>query len=331
MRILAAGRARRRARRLDPRSFDAVLTAFIEDLAARWYSKALVKHAQTVLVRFFALLRERRIRDVRAVNEAHVFAYARRIATEKSPVIGRPYSLSTQRTHLYVLKRLFGFLEQAGVILKNPTLELALPSWRRLPRAVLNQAQSRRLVANPDSLTPRGKRDRALLELLYGTAIRVGECERLDLGDVDLLRGQLMIRNGKGRKDRVVPLVGQAAAAVDVYLRDARSELQRDPSERALFITAWGSRLNVKRIQDLVRSHAKAAGLDIRVTPHTLRHGCATHLLQNGADVRHVQKLLGHANVQTTAIYTRVAPSDLARAVEKAHPRERAWRRRARK
>ncbi len=308
-----------------------MLTAFIEDLAARWYSKALVKHAQTVLVRFFALLREKRVRDVRAVGEAHVFAYARRIATEKSLVTGRPYSISTQRTHLYVLKRLFGFLEQAGVILQNPALELVLPSWRRLPRAVLNQEQSRRLVANPDTLTPRGKRDRALLELLYGTAIRVGECERLDLGDVDLGHGQLFVRTGKGRKDRVVPLVGEAAAALDVYLRDARPELVRDPSERAVFITAWGTRLNVKRIQELVRSHAKAAGLEIRVTPHTLRHGCATHLLQGGADVRHVQKLLGHSSVQTTAIYTRVTPTDLARVIERNHPREWAWKRRTEK
>jgi integrase/recombinase XerD len=331
VRIPAAGSSRARARRLDPRSFDSVLTAFVEDLAARWYSKALVKHAQTVLARFFALLRESRVRDVRAVQETHVFAYARRIATEKSPVTGKAYCISTQRTHLYVLKRLFGFLEQAGVILKNPTLELVLPSWRRLPRAVLNQEQSRRLVANPGTLTPRGKRDRALLELLYGTAIRVGECERLDLGDVDLGRGQLFVRTGKGRKDRVVPLVGRAAAALDVYLRDARPELARDPSERALFITAWGTRLNVKRIQDLVRSHAKAAGLDIRVTPHTLRHGCATHLLRGGADVRHVQKLLGHSSVQTTAIYTRVTPTDLKRVIERKHPRERAWRRRTRK
>lgn len=325
MRTPAGGR-RRRARRIDPKSFESVLSAFIEDLEVRWYSKALVKHAQTVLVRFFSLLRERRIRDVRAVAEEHLFAYARRIATEKSAVTSKPYSVSTQRTHLYVLKRLFGFLEQAGVILKDPTRDLVLPSWRRLPRAVLNQAQSRRLVANPDPFTARGRRDRALLELLYGTAIRVGECERLDLGDIDLVRGHVFIRTGKGRKDRIVPVVGRASAALDLYLRESRPELVKDPAERALFITTWGTRLNTNRIQDLVRQNAKAAGLDIRVTPHSLRHGCATHLLQGGADIRHVQKLLGHSSVETTAIYTKVVPQDLARAVAKAHPRERARR-----
>jgi site-specific recombinase XerD len=125
-----------------------------------------------------------------------------------------------------------------------------------------------------------------------------------------------------------VPVVGRAAAALDVYIRDARAELVKDPREGALFITTWGTRLNVKRIQDLVRTNAKAAGIDIRVTPHTLRHGCATHLLQGGADVRHVQKLLGHSSVQTTAIYTHVDTKDLARAMEKAHPRERTYNRR---
>jgi len=125
-------------------------------------------------------------------------------------------------------------------------------------------------VSSPDPFTVRGKRDRAVLELLYGTAIRVGECERLDLRDVDLLRGQLFVRLGKGRKDRVVPLVGQAAAVLDVYLKDARPELVHDPREQALFLTRRGTRLPVKRVQDLVRSHAKAAGITVRVTPYTL-------------------------------------------------------------
>lgn len=185
-------------------------------------------------------------------------------------------------------------------------------------------------MANPSTFTARGKRDRAILELLYGTAIRVGECERLDLRDVDLTRGLLSVRCGKGRKDRVVPIVGRAAAAVDLYLRESRSLLLKDPREQALFISNRGTRLRVQRIQDLVRTNAKAAGLDIRVTPHTLRHGCATHLLQGGASVRHVQQLLGHASIQTTALYTKVEAGDLARVIGRAHPRERRAARRRR-
>jgi integrase/recombinase XerD len=152
--------------------------------------------------------------------------------------------------------------------------------------------------------------------------------ERLDLADVDLVRGHVFVRNGKGRKDRVVPVLGRAADAVEVYLRESLPALTRDPTERALFPTTRGTRLSLKRIQDLIRSHAKAAGIDLRVTPYTLRHGCARHLPQNGADARHVQKPLGHVQLETTAIYTHVLPEDLRRAVEKAHPRERAYNRR---
>jgi integrase/recombinase XerD len=324
VRIRAAGK--RRAP-IDPRSFDTALQGLLDELRVRWYSKQLHKQVRTVLLRFFSHLREKHVRDLRAVTEAHVIEYAR-IVAETRTAKGTRYTAATQRSYLMTVQRLFRFLERQGVILQDPTLNLVLPSWKKLPRAVLNQAHARRLVASPDATTSRGKRDRALLELLYGTAIRVGECERLDLRDLDLGRGQLMIRTGKGRKDRVVPVVGRAAAALDVYLRDSRPELVKDPRQGALFITSWGTRLNTKRIQDLVRTNAKAAGIDIRVTPHTLRHGCATHLLQGGADVRHVQKLLGHSSVQTTAIYTHVDTHDLARVIDKAHPRERAWKKR---
>jgi len=118
-----------------------------------------------------------------------------------------------------------------------------------------------------------------------------------------------------------VPVVGRAAQAINGYLRDSRPELVRDPRPGALFITSRGTRLVVARIHDLVRANPKLAGLDLRVTPHTLRHGGARHLLQNGANVRHVQTLLGHSSVQTTAIYTHVDSRDLARVMEKASPR----------
>lgn len=312
--------------RIDPRSFEGVLAAFILELRARWYSKAMVKQARTMLGRFFLHLRTKRIRDLRRVGESEIFAYARALAEKKSAVTGERYSLATQRTHLYLLQRLFRFLARTGVILQDPTLNLVIPSWKRLPRAVMNQAHARRLVASPDPSTPRGKRDRAILELLYGTAIRVGECERLDLGHVDLGKGLVMVRSGKGKKDRIVPILGRAAVAVDLYLREARPLLLKDPREQALFLNRRGVRVAVNRIQDLVRSNAKAAGLDIRVTPHTLRHGCATHLLQGGADVRHVQALLGHASVETTAVYTHVVPGELGRVVARAHPREKLWK-----
>jgi integrase/recombinase XerD len=181
-------------------------------------------------------------------------------------------------------------------------------------------------MAHPDPHTSRGKRSRAILELLYGTGIRVGECERLDLSDVNLGQGVLFIRDGKGKRDRVVPLLGRAADALDTYLRDARPALMKDPRERALFLTRHGTRLRKKVIQYLVRMNARKAEIPKPLSPHQLRHACATHLLKGGADVRHVQKLLGHASLDSTAIYTHVAPVELAKAIEAAHPREKNWR-----
>jgi integrase/recombinase XerD len=307
---------------LDPRRFDDVVDRIVGELRARWYSHHNLKAFRLAALRFLGWLQTKRVRDLRAVTEAHVFAYARQLAETKTAK-GTAYAIATQRGHLMAVQRLFRFLAREGVVLEDPTRDLVLPSWKKLPRAVLNRTHARKLVANPDPRTARGKRDRAILELLYGAALRVGEAERLDVRDLDRARSVLHVRQGKGRKDRVVPVVGRAADAIELYLSEARPQLVKDPQQPALFITTWGTRLRTNRIQDLVRMNAKAAGLDIRVTPHTLRHGCATHLLQGGANVREVQTLLGHASVQTTALYTKVTPDELARVMKKAHPRQR--------
>jgi integrase/recombinase XerD len=312
-------------KRLDPRAYETALDALAQDLARRRYSEALIEHVRHAGKLLFAYLRSNGVRDLRAVTDAHMTAYARHLARARS-ARGTPFSVSTQRWLLSSIQRLFRFLEERGVILHNPVLDIELPSWRRLPRAVLHQEQARRLMAHPDPHTSRGKRSRAILELLYGTGIRVGECERLDLSDVNLGQGVLFIRDGKGKRDRVVPLLGRAADALDTYLRDARPALMKDPRERALFLTRHGTRLRKKVIQYLVRMNARKAEIPKPLSPHQLRHACATHLLKGGADVRHVQKLLGHASLDSTAIYTHVAPVELAKAIEAAHPREKNWR-----
>jgi len=318
----------KRRRPIDPRALGATLDALRNDLSRRFYSESLQSHVSEALVRFFAFLEARRISDLRSVRQEHVTAYARDLARATS-ARGKPYAVSTQRWHLQSVRRLFGFLEREGVLLHNPALDLELPSWRLLPRAVINQDQAKRLVAHPDPHTSRGKRSRAILELLYGTGIRVSECERLDVSDVDLAQGVLFVRDGKGRKDRVVPVLGRAADALDVYLCDARPVLMKDPAERALFLTRFGTRVRTKSIRYLVLMNRKGAEIPLPVTPHGLRHACATHLVKNIADVRHVQKLLGHQSLTSTQIYTDVAAADLARMLEKAHPRERAWKRKA--
>jgi integrase/recombinase XerD len=309
-------------------SFDGALQALLEELRVRRYSTSVARQASRVLPSFLRFLGERRVRDLRAASEADVVAYARQLQRRSTPR-GAPLAAETQRAYLMHVRRLFAFLERRGAILENPALDLVMPRVEKLPRVVLTQVQARELVAAPSAATPTGKRNRAILELLYGTGIRVTECARLEVRDVDLAKGTLFVRLGKGRKDRVVPVLGRAAAALSLYLREARPDLVRDTTQQALFLSkVSGGALSAGAIELLVRASAKAAGIPVRISPHTLRHSFATHLIQGGADVRHIQELLGHSSLSSTTIYTRVAAADLHGVIRKSHPRERTWWRR---
>lgn len=180
----------------------------------------------------------------------------------------------------------------------------------------------------PNPWMPLGLRDRAILETFYGTGIRLSECLNLQLSDLDLAQGLFLVRNGKGKKDRVLPVPAQAAKALERYLQEARPLLVRDPRIGYLFLSVRGRRLSQTALSEAIYGYGKEAGIPWRVSPHILRHTCATHLIRGGADVRHVQKLLGHEYLDTTAIYTRVAVKDLREVVEKRHPRDQAaWKR----
>jgi integrase/recombinase XerD len=303
-------------------AFASLLIAHIDDLKTRRLSLSAQTKARDVLPRLFEHLRDAGVTDLRDVSEEHLTRFARRLALEETKT-GVPLSLSSQSTYLAAVKRFFSFLERRRLILVNPARDLGLPAISRLPRGVLSEAQARLLMtaSRPSSII--GKRDRALLETLYGTGIRRGECLRLDLADLDLGQQILLVRDGKGKKDRLVPVTGRAAYAIGVYLRDSRPELARDPRQAALFLTKLGTRVSKSLLDLIVRQHAKAAGISVPVSAHTLRHTCATHLLRGGADVRHIQELLGHKSLQTTALYTRVAIEDLREVISRAHPRER--------
>jgi integrase/recombinase XerD len=311
----------------------AALDAYLAELERRRYSSSLLARARHVLPRFFSHLRERGVSDLRAVTEAHVEGHARLYAQRKTRY-GRPPTLTTRALNLSMLRRFFAFLERRRWILLDPARQITLPRPDTLPRVVLSQSQAQRLMGIAYRFNGRWwwphveTRDHAILELLYGTGIRLGECVRLDVADVDLLEEQLLVRNGKGRKDRVVPIPHRALLALDAYLRDARPAFLKDPREAALFVTWEGKRLTPITLRVMVQRRARAAKLPLVVSPHVLRHSCATHLLRGGADVRHVQEILGHAEIDSTMRYTRVAVADLAQVLERSHPREREWARR---
>jgi integrase/recombinase XerD len=320
VRTRGAGSRRRAA---DP--FTLSLKAFLEDLRARGYTGATARHARYDLPPLFAHLGRRRIREPRAVREEDLVSFAQTLATKQS-ARGRPLSPVTISSYLGTVRVFFSFLAKKGVLFTNPAARLPMPRAWKLPRVALTQAEACRLVETPSADTEVGRRNRALLETLYGTGIRLSECVRLDLTDVDLGEGTLLVRCGKGRKDRLLPFPARAAAALDLYLRESRPWLARRASEQALFISRDGGRLKPITVQFVVWWHAKRAGIRARISPHMLRHACATHLLRGGADVRHIQELLGHERLETTAVYTRVEIQDLRDALARAHPRERKRR-----
>jgi integrase/recombinase XerD len=309
---------------LDP---EVALQAYLKELRGAHLSISLQRRAQLVLPRLFSHLRAERVRDLRQVTRAHLAGYARslRAYTTKR---GQPLTHGSRVAFLCAIKRFFAHLARRSVLFADPARELPLPREQRLPRSVLSEAEARRLMAEPSPWSITGKRDRALLEVLYGTGIRIGECRRLELTDYDPARMTLLIRDGKGRKDRVVPVPVRAALALDLYLSEARGELVKRHRETAIFLSKYGRPVSKSLLEVIVQRYAQAAGIQAAVSPHTLRHTCATHLLQGGADVRHVQELLGHKRINTTALYTRVALSDLREVIRCAHPREVRRRRR---
>ncbi len=226
----------------------------------------------------------------------------------------------TVARHIASLRGLFRYLLVQGHVKEDPTAHLETPSpWGRLP-GVLSQDEVERLLAAPLTSDHLGIRDKAMLELLYAAGLRVSELVTLRLSDVDLEVGYVRCR-GKGSKERVVPLGAEAQTWARRYLASARSLLARGHSSSALFLNRFGRPLTRQGFWKLLRAYASAAGIGRRVTPHTLRHSFATHLLERGADLRAVQMMLGHADISTTQIYTHVSRAHLKAVYNRYHPR----------
>lgn len=229
------------------------------------------------------------------------------------------YARSSIARKLSSLRSFFRFLVAEGVCSENPLQHLATPKQEKLLPGFLYQAECFGLLDAPDD-SELGKRDRAILELLYATGIRVSELVGLDLYDIDFGQGYVRVF-GKGAKERIVPVGRTACVAVTGYLTESRPRLAQASSGRALFLNRLGGRLTDRSVRRLVDKYVDMAAIQQHVSPHTLRHTFATHLLDNGADLRSVQELLGHASVSTTQIYTHVTKERLKAVYSQAHPR----------
>lgn len=301
-------------------SLDGLLGLYLDSLRAQRRSTSQRSAATQGLTRFFAHLEKERIRDVRRVREADVVSFVRGLSRGVSERTGRRLALGTRALYVSTVKSFFSFLEKKRLVLLSPARNLPLPVRSRLPRAI-GEADVARLLQAPSASTPFGQRNRAVLELLYGSGLRLMECVRLDLVDLDLKEGTLLVRNGKGKKDRYVPVTGRARAALQTYLQEARPLLAERWDDGSLFLSRLGRRLGDMSVRLIVKRYGAKVGL--KISTHVLRHSYATHLLKGGADVRHVQKLLGHKDIATTTLYTKVDTSGLRNMVRRCHPRER--------
>ncbi len=240
---------------------------------------------------------------------------------------GKPLAAHTQYSALVAVRQFFRWLSRQGVLLANPASELQLPKLpQRLPQAVLSPDEAESVLAQPDSSTVSGLRDRAMLEILYSTGLRRMELAGLRLFDIDSGRCTVWVRQGKGRKDRVVPLGERALAWVLKYIDEARPKLAAARDEGILFVGDAGEALHVDYFSQLVREYLEAAGIEKPGACHLFRHTMATAMLEGGADVRFVQEMLGHVSLETTQLYTRVTIDKLKAVHAATHPAVRALR-----
>jgi integrase/recombinase XerD len=277
------------------------------------------------LARYRRFLAARGVADPHAIDEASVHAYVEHLRDLRDDD-GRPALAPSSIARALVAVRSFHrFCAAEGLLRDDPTEGVRAPRVAPgIPKA-LTEAEVEALLGAVTGDGPRAERDRALLELLYATGIRISEAVGLDLRDLDLELGVVRVV-GKGDKERVVPVGRAARAVLGSYLRHGRLALRRrgrSAGADPVFLNARGGRLSRQTGWGIVRRAAAHVGLEGRLSPHVLRHSCATHMLEHGADLRVVQELLGHASISTTQVYTKVSPERLRAVYEAAHPRAR--------
>lgn len=237
----------------------------------------------------------------------------------------RRYAEASVARKVAAVKSFFQFLQAEGAIQRNPTESLESPRvGKTLPKPLTVQQVDELLEQPAKRRTPESLRDQAMLELLYATGLRVTELVSLDLDNVSLDPRSPSARClGKGARERAVPFHEQALRALVTYLNDGRPRLVKNKKERALFVNRRGDRLTRQGFWLILKHYAREAGIEGPVTPHSLRHSYATHMLRGGAPLRSVQELLGHANISTTQVYTQIEDEHVRRVYEQAHPRAR--------
>lgn len=290
------------------------LQSFIHYLTVeKGLSKNTLESYKRDLKQFVAYLRKSEQSKIEEISRQNIVSYLMVLREQGK-------ATSTISRSMASIRAFFQFLLRDQKIISDPSIHLETPKIeRRLPK-VLSIAEVEALLQAPQSSTAFGQRDRAMLELLYATGIRVSELISLSLEDVHLQMGFVKCL-GKGSKERVIPLGRVAIESLEQYIQVGRHKLDKKKRSKALFLNHHGNPISRQGFWKIIKKHAKDAGIEKDIMPHTIRHSFATHLLENGADLRSVQEMLGHADISTTQIYTHVTKTRLKDVYSKAHPR----------
>lgn len=296
---------------------DVIITVveYKQQLKALGYAPASMECYGKGLDLFSRYLQAQGIDDLRKVTKQTIFDYQSKVMTET-------IAQESKALKIRPVKRLFEYLTESNHLLVNPA-EGIVETTRKNKKigTTLTIAEMQKLLDTPNLSLKTGIRDKAIMELLYCTGIRRDELLNLDIYSADLKDHALYIRKAKGRKQRVVPLGSNAAKYLKEYLEKIRPHYaKKNPKERRLFLNTSGLPLTNGALHALIRTYRIASGIKKPVSPHTFRRSCASHLMQQGADVRYIQKLLGHASLKTTQVYTKVMPVDVKKTHDQTHP-----------
>jgi integrase/recombinase XerD len=304
-----------------PGTLQELVPRFLQRLQTRGYSAATAEMHRSALRQFLGWCAGLAYHDPALFTRARLEAYQLFLFHYRTPRGGRALAINTQLARLGCLRRFFAWLCRDGILPANPACDLDLPrkQARALPKS-LSPEEINRLLALPDTASPFGLRDRTILELFYSTGVRRTEMTRLEAGDYDPDARTLLVRRGKNGKSRLLPVGGHAAYWLDRYLAEARPLIAFLPAESSLFLSGYGTAFTPAYLGTWVAKQMKRVGIAKLGASHLFRHSCATHMHENGADIRHVQEMLGHARLDTTQIYTHVSIRALQEVHARCHP-----------
>jgi integrase/recombinase XerD len=294
--------------------------SFLRHLAEKNFTQATIKNRNDYLTAFILWCDDRALKTIQDITKPIIELYQRHLHNHRKKD-NQPLSIASQKVRITSIKVWFKWLSKNNRILYNPASEIELPrDVHRLPKHILSHDDIQQIFKQPDISTVLGLRDRAILETFYSTGIRRSELANLKQQDIDAQRGTIIIRQGKGQKDRLIPIGNRALDWIKQYQSHSRMELQINNNDDSLFLSHLGEALTGNRISQLVRNHIKAANIGKSGSCHLFRHAMATQMLENGADIRYIQVMLGHASLESTKIYTQVSIKKLKDIHTATHP-----------